>query len=137
MPSNREKGLAFQREIKKFLEGRDWIVHNCTIGSRWQKNRDIFGADLIARQWDTVFGVTRLLWIQATLDSHLQRKVDGFKKYFKDTMRGEELHIWMKTKGNEIKIKRVIILFREISIQDYGKIIKGKFYPSGRPNHVL
>lgn len=147
MASKREKGLAFQRWIKKFLEGRDWIVHNQTPTGRMikikgktiyvsQKN-DIMGSDLIARQWDTVYGFTRLIWIQATLDSNVQKRVDEFRKYFKSTMYHEDLQIWMKTKSGEINIKRVIILDTEVSVQDYGKIIRGKFYQSERPNNVI
>jgi len=147
MPSKREKGLIFQRWIKKWLEERGWIVHNQTPCGRMIKikNRpifisfrnDIMGADLIARQWDAVYGVNRLLWIQATLDSNVQKRVDEFKKYFKDTMQGEELQIWLKTQKGEINIKKVIILGEDTSVQDVAKIIRGKiYYPKGVNNAI-
>lgn len=142
--TKREKGLAFQRWAKKFLEERGWIVRNFTSipkkirkrnpkTGQWEEfwvyqNQDCFGADLIARQFDKVFDTTRLHWIQVSLDPGVQKRVEEFKKYFQSTFAGEQLQIWIKVKPGEVNIKRVVIANREAHVHDLGKIIRGKFY---------
>ena len=146
--TKREKGLAFQRWIKKWMEGRGWTVHNqVPMGTaiKVRDNRtifvsqrnDIFGADLIARQFDYGFGIGTVHWIQATLDSNIKRKVDEFKKYFKNTLEGESLQIWVKTKKGGVNIKEVVIFNKKASVRDIGKIVRGKIYYSERPNSVV
>ena len=147
MATKREKGLAFQRWIKKWMEGRGWTVHNQVPMGKLVKaggksfyisyRNDIFGADLIARQFDYVFGIGRLFWIQATLDSNIKKKVEGFKKHFKNTLEGESLQIWVKNKKGEVNIKEVVICNKKTSVRDIGKIVRGKIYYSERPNSVL
>jgi len=137
--SARTKGLAFQRWIKDFLEERGWHVHNQApcgriITKRDRKtgklikfytsiHNDIMGCDLIARKKG------RLLWIQATLDTNIQRKLDELQLHFDALLEGESLQIWQKTKkGGEVNIKACRLENGEISAQDGGRIIRRKFY---------
>lgn len=62
--TRREKALEFQGWCARWLRQQDWIVHNLCIGGRWQRNRDVFGADIIAKKKGR--GLT--LWVQATAD---------------------------------------------------------------------
>ena len=87
MPSNRVKGNKFQKEVKEYLEARGWFVYNKAVGSRYEKGRDIFGCDLIAKHHKT----ERTLWIQATSDkaANMKRKLEPIKKVpwsFPDTI---------------------------------------------------
>ena len=153
MQTKREKGLAFQRWITKWMEGRGWTVRNFSSVPKMirRKNpktgrletmfislkQDCFGADLVCRQFDYVFNTGRLYWIQATLDSNIKRKVDEFKKHFKNTLDGESLQIWIKNKKGEINIKEVIVFNKDVSVRDVGKIIRGKIFYTERPNHKI
>lgn len=135
--TKREKGLEFQRWIKAWLEGKGWIVRNFpptakTIYNKKKKKivyisqkNDVWGADLIARKYKM------LIWIQASLDGHIQKRIDEFRKYFKEFGDNEQLQIWIKIKSGLINIKRVD-LEEEAGISpivtDMGKIIQGKFY---------
>lgn len=136
--SKRQTGLEFQNWIKKWLEERGWIVHNQTPVGKMifikgkkifvSQRNDIFGCDLIARK------EKRLLWIQGSLDSHIQKRIEAFEQYFKGLLGNEDLMIWIKTdKGINIKSLYYIYNF-EISESlrdiDIGKIIRRKFYSS-------
>jgi len=151
--TKREKGLAFQRWIKKWMEGRGWNVRNFSSIPKMIKyknpktgqleirfislKQDCFGADLVARQFDYVFNTGRLYWIQATLDSSVTKRIEEFKKHFKNTLDGESLQIWIKNKKGEVNIKEVIIFNKKTSVRDIGKIVRGKLFYSERPNHVV
>lgn len=78
----RAHGMEFQRWIKVWLEQRGWTVHNQPMKPTrimvkgkilWiSRSQDIFGCvDLIARRK----GESRTLWIQATLDTSIGRKI--------------------------------------------------------------
>lgn len=62
MQSPRAIGLQFQRWVKDWLETRGWTIYNKGIGARYEKKRDIFGCDLIAKHPNFIATV----WIQAT-----------------------------------------------------------------------
>jgi hypothetical protein len=65
MSSNRSKGTTFQKVVKEYFEARGWCIYNKAIGSRYEKGRDIFGCDLIAKHHSHDL----TLWIQATSDA--------------------------------------------------------------------
>lgn len=76
--SARRKGSDFQRWITTWLTEKGWFVFNMPIGGRYQKKRDIFGCDIVAKHQK--FNMT--LWIQATAASRpgLKRKTEEMKK---------------------------------------------------------
>ena len=135
------------------MEGRGWNVRNFSSIPKMIKyknpktgqletrfislKQDCFGADLVARQFDYVFNTGRLYWIQATLDSSVTKRIEEFKKHFKNTLDGESLQIWIKNKKGEVNIKEVIIFNKKTSVRDIGKIVRGKLFYSERPNHVV
>jgi hypothetical protein len=137
----RQKGLAFQRWIKSWLEERDWIVHNQTPMGRMIKikakrifisqRNDIFGCDLLALK-----EANRLLFIQATLDSNIKRKVEELQKYFQVKKYPFELdvQIWMKVEKDTINLKTVHFYGLDVKtnflVWDIGKIIRKKFFKS-------
>lgn len=134
----RARGLVFQRWIKKWLEDRGWLVRNFAPVPKaiWDKKKkkliyisvknDVWGSDLIARKEG------RMLWIQASLDAHITKRVEEFEKYFKEFLADEDLMIWIKTdKAINIKILSYMWNFEmkdHMFDIDIGKIIRGKFY---------
>ena len=46
--SRRKSGNWFQNVCQKKLEEEGYVVHNQKPGARYERNRDIFGADLVA-----------------------------------------------------------------------------------------
>ena len=77
MPSARAIGTKFQKWVKDWLEPQGWVVYNKMIGGRYEKKRDIFGCDLIAKHPN----FTATIWIQATADAkaNLKRKTIEIK----------------------------------------------------------
>lgn len=143
--TKREKGLEFQRWIKKWLTDKEWdcvnipskgifITDKKTKKKRYiSLSQDIFACDLIARKtfskqtWD----YTMELWIQATLGPNVARKIEEVAKHPFMTNEMIETHIWIKAKSGLINIKRLHkIGAGEIESEDLGKIIRGKFYAS-------
>jgi len=136
--SLREKGNAYQRWIRDWLQDRDWTVRNFPMTSRpilipdekrpgekkmvWlPQNNDVFGCDLIARK-----GLL-ILWIQSSLDEHIARRLETFLKYFKAIGSREYLMIWIKREKWH-SIKKVSIGTTGLMIvEDLGKIQAGKF----------
>ena len=116
MTTKREKGLEFQRWIKKWLEERDWIIHN-------QRN-DIYGCDLIAKKSDR-----KTLWIQATLDSGISRKIDELQK-FSWNLDVDDIQVWLKRKDGKIDIFAITKawLVHDMEHELIGHIIRRKFY---------
>jgi len=108
--SKRNKGLEFQRWVKKFFERRGWTVHNETMKPIWIREKktgeqkwvsgrnDIFGCiDLIAKKEHR-----GTIWIQATMDTHLERR----KKELERVPWGEAdvVMIFMKRKNAEVRM---------------------------------
>lgn len=137
--SPREKGNAYQVWIRDWLEERGWTVRNFPVISRppimipdkehpgrmkeiWlRQDNDVFGSDLIAMK-----GKVRL-WIQASLDEHIARRVAEFAKYFESLGPYEILMIWIKREKWH-SLKRVYITVAVAAIiEDIGKIQVGKF----------
>lgn len=146
MPTKREKGNAFQRWVKDWLEERGWLIRNFPMTSRMIKikgkmifvkqNNDVFGCDLIARK------DRRCLWVQATLDSSVTKRQEEFERYLLkfDMLPGEDFLIWMKNEKGEINVKFVFMQANHtkgdhIGIMDIGKIIRRKFYCSEGVNY--
>lgn len=144
--NKRAKGLEFQRWIKKWLEEKDWIVHNqVPVGKLIvvkgkkifiSQRNDIFGCDLIARKDfknNLNFSMVTL-WIQATLDSGITRKVEELKKFPWGRSLGDRVQVWLKTAKGDINIKELVIIFNQdlmksiFEVKDLGKIIRRKFY---------
>jgi len=133
--SKRASGLAFQRWIKAWLEEKGWFVHNQTPAGRMivikgkkifiSQRNDIFGCDLICLKEER-----KLLFIQATLDSNLKRKIDELKKYFsvKKYPYEVDVQVWLKTEKGEINIKQINIFPEREIVVILGKIIRKKFY---------
>ena len=144
--SLREIGNDFQRWIRDWLRDRCWTVHNFPMISRppieipdlknprrkkliWlSQDNDVFGCDLIARKGG------QILWIQSSLDEHIQRRLDTFALYFDEIGPGEDLMLWIK---REKWISVFIIKIqhqqpakgRMLYIAPGGKIIRGKWNP--------
>jgi len=130
MSTKRDKGLGFQRWIQKWLEERGWIVHNETPSAKpiytkkgmvWvSRKTDIFNCvDLIAKK------DYRTLWIQATLDSSIGRKVEKLKNI--PWAPGDEVFIFQKINRTEIVVKRYSP-FRQVA-EEVGRIRNRVFYP--------
>jgi len=137
--SKRQKGLEFQRWIKAWLEEKGWLIHNQTPAGRMivikgkkifiSQRNDIWGTDLLCRK------KYRMLWIQATLDSKVTKRVEAYLSYFKSLFDGEELQIWIKTPKGEINIKQCFWNQGAFLTRDIGKIIRRKFYCSEGINY--
>lgn len=140
--SKREKGNSFQRWIRDYLQKKDWIVRNFPTEMRSLKikdkktgelkdifvprKNDVFGSDLIAMKG------LRIMFIAASLDPHINRRIEEFENYFKVRNSNVILQIWIKTdKGINIKICR--FFNGKLTALDYGKIIRGKFYSPQDP----
>lgn len=139
--SPREKGNAYQVWIRNWLEERGWVVRNFPVISRppimvpdkehpgrmkeiWlRQDNDVFGSDLIAMK-----GKVRL-WIQASLDEHITRRVETLAKYYESLGPYEILMIWIK-RDKWHSLKRVYISGSIMKIEDAGKIQVGKFTPA-------
>ena len=140
--SPREKGNAYQVWIRNWLQERGWTVRNFPVISKppievpdkkhpgrkiliWlHQDNDVFGSDLIAMK-----GKIRI-WIQASLDEHIARRVGEFAKYFKSLGPYEILMIWIKREKWH-SLKKVNIGTRgEMLVADVGKIQAGKFLPA-------
>ena len=88
-------------------------------------DNDVWGSDLVCRKNG------KLLWIQATLDSGVTKRVDEFRKYFHQFLPGEELQLWQKNDKGEINIKQIGLC----TAIEIGKIIRRKFYSSEGMNY--
>ena len=147
--NKRAKGNAFQVWIKAWLEERGWQVLNFPVravpvmgrgGKPLMKNgkmvfrkmdQDVWGADLIAKR---VARGMRRLWIQASEDSGVAKRVEEFKKHWEGgTFNNEYLHLWIKSDNGAINVKEVIPETWEAI--DLGKIIRRKWYPVEGSGH--
>ena len=141
--SLREKGNSFQRWIRDWLCERGWQMRNFPMMSRpmmlpdkkrqgqkklvWlPQDNDVFGCDLIAMKG------SRRLWIQSSLDEHIQRRLDEFAKFWNQVAPTEDLMLWIKREKwisvFMIKIRGMAknkILF----LTPGGKIIRGRWQP--------
>ena len=140
----REKGNDFQCWIRDWLRDRGWTVHNFPMISRppieipdlkkpgrkkliWlSQDNDVFGCDLIAMKG------SRRIWIQSSLDEHIQRRLDEFAKYWTEIAPSEDLMLWIKrekwisvfTIGPRGTRENKILL-----LTPGGKIIRGRWQP--------
>jgi hypothetical protein len=129
--TKRQRGLDFQRWIKNWLEERGWIVHNETPSAKKTKTKegkkiwvsgktDIFNCiDLIAKK------DYRTLWIQATLDSSVGRKIEKLKTV--PWAPNDEVFIFRKVNKEEVVIKRFSPIRQELD--EVGRIRRRVFYP--------
>ena len=137
---NREIGLRFQRWIRKYLIEEGWDCVNIPPRSFpvRPKNKkeplkfvslrnDIFGCDLIARK-KTAVGFKEL-WIQATTDSHVDRKLKKIAEHpLPFSSEVVDTQIW-------VKAEKVVNIFQvtqdekgELKADLIAKIIRGKKY---------
>jgi len=124
MKSTRAKGNAFQDWVATWLQEQGYDVWNQhTVVYRTPKKTwvtlaaDIFGCDVIAMKTGE-----KPLWIQATLHSAVQKRLDELKKYSwpLDYVR---VQLWLK-KDKHITVKE----FDGEELRNYGKIIRRKLY---------
>lgn len=135
--SKREKGMEFQRRIRRWLMERGWdcvnipprgilITDKKTKQKRFISLRnDIFGCDLIARKAFTE------LWVQATLDRAVGRKIEELKKHLLMDSANIDTQIWIKVESGKINILEVHKVEghpEPLQYREIGKIIRGKFY---------
>jgi len=121
----RQRGRAFELWIRDWLKARGYAVHVCgrkTVmigpGKLITKGDDIFGCDLVCMKPDE-----KPLFIQATLDSSVQKRLDELKKYPWD-LNFTQVQLWQKTKNGDINVK----LFTGETFRDIGKIIRKNFF---------
>jgi len=131
MKSNkRSKGMDFQRWVKKFFEKRGWTVHNETMKPIWVKEKktgqqkwvsqrnDIFGCiDLIAKRENR-----ETIWIQATMDSHLERREKELEKVPWNV--GEIVLVFLKRKSGGVDV--FVYRGKEEGLELVGKIKRGE-----------
>ncbi|MCK5127950.1 MAG: hypothetical protein KAR42_16955 [candidate division Zixibacteria bacterium] len=141
--STREKGNDFQRWIRDWLLDRSWTVRNFPMNSRpmnlpdpdrpgrmklvWlPQDNDVFGCDLVAMKGK------RRLWIQSSLDEHIQRRLDEFAKYWNQFALGEDLMLWIK-REKWISVFEIAIRGmgknKVLFLSPGGKIIRGRWQP--------
>lgn len=131
MKSTRQKGSQFQNWCATWLEEQGYSVHNQKTvakpiktqkhGLIWVSQRnDIFACDLIA-----IKSGERPLFIQATLHSAIQKRLDELKKY-SWPLKYVDVEVWQK-RDKVINLKR----FDGKELIDYGKIIRRKLYIEG------
>jgi len=132
MTSTRQKGNAFQDWVSTWLQEQGYDVRNQkTVAHRLKGGywvslaADIFGCDIIAIKKDE-----KPLFIQATLHSAVQKRLDELKKYSwpLDYVR---VQLWMK-KDKQITVKE----FDGERLVDYAKVIRRKLYIERRAESV-
>lgn len=125
MKSTRQKGNQFQHWCAAWLEEQGYdvynqktVVHHTKSGTWVTLAADIFGCDIVAIKTGE-----KPLFIQATLHSGVQKRLDELKKYPwpLDYVR---VQLWQK-RGNVVNIKEL----DGQQLLDYKKIIKRKLYP--------
>lgn len=127
MTSTHAKGTQFQNWCEKWLQENGWTVHNQKSTSRTVKTprgmiwvsgkQDLLGADIIAFKKDT-----KVLFIQCTLHTAVQKRLDEFLKY-PWPLEHAVPQVWQK-RESEVNIK----VFDGVQLNDYGKIIRRKSY---------
>jgi len=124
LKSTRQKGNAFQDWCAAWLQEQGYDVRNQkTVAHRLKGGywvslaADVFGCDIIAIRKDE-----KPLFIQATLHSAVQKRLDELKKYSwpLDYVR---VQVWQK-RDKEVNIKS----FDGAQLIDVGKIIRRKLY---------
>lgn len=114
MTNTRTKGRTFEKQCKKYLEDKGWSVHLCGRvamfvgpGKMITKGDDIFGADLVATKF-----LYRTLFIQCTLDKHIQKRKEEFDKYGFERRHNRFL-LWQK---NGKKIEEYLYCGKELGL---------------------
>ena len=147
--TDRERGMEFQRWVKRWLEQRGWDVVNVPprgimIQDKRTKARkfvslrnDIFGCDLVARKVWTLekdgHDHFKEIWIQATMGYRPGKKLEQVSAHpvpriYPGTNVQIETQIWMKVESTQINIKRVTVEEGTTALEDLGKIMRGTFY---------
>jgi len=124
LKSTRQKGNQFQDFCAAWLEEQGYDVRNQkTVAHRLKGGywvslaADIFGCDIIA-----IKSAEKPLFIQATLHSAVQKRLDELKKY-SWPLEYVKVQVWQK-KDKVVNLKR----FDGENLIDYGKIIRRKLY---------
>lgn len=122
--TTREKGNRFQDWCETWLEeqgydvdNRKTVVHHTKSGKWITLAADTFGCDLIC-----IKSGEKPLFIQATLHSAVQKRLDELKKY-SWPLDYVIVQVWQK-KGTAINIKQ----FDGELLHNYAKIIRRKLY---------
>lgn len=122
--STRQKGNQFQDWVSTWLQEQGYDVRNQkTVAHRLKSGiwvslaADIFGCDIIA-----IKKGEKPLFIQATLHSAVQKRLDELKKY-SWPLDYVIVEVWQK-KDKQVNIKR----FDGEELRDYAKILRRKLY---------
>jgi hypothetical protein len=125
--NKRARDNRFQDWICAWLGARGWQTHNQKPASRmirvkggrlvWvSKRQDIFGCiDIIALRPEE-----KPLYIQATLDAHVGRKLNDIKAV-RWPLEYLRVQLWMKMRRDTISVRE----FDGEKLEETGKIIKG------------
>lgn len=140
--NTRKKGNDFQRRCAEYLRAWGWEVRNFPVtvqpifvkGKRIFASRpiDIWGSDMVARKdRPSTLNIDsqifpRLLWVQASLDGAVKKRVDEFMRLITTPLPGEEFQIWLASPTGSINVKKID--FGEGTAIDLGKIIKGSWF---------
>jgi len=107
--TRRKSGNWFQNICQKILEGEGYVVHNQNQGTRFQRTRDVFGADLVA-----LHPRKKIRFIQASQATNILSRLKEYLVYpFPDAH--TEIELWTlaqdkkrivqrRLEGDELKI---------------------------------
>lgn len=131
MPSARSIGTKFQKWVKDWLEPQGWMVYNKMIGGRYEKKRDIFGCDLIAKHPN--FGAT--VWIQATADSaaNIKRKTVEIRTVPWKIPKIDRVFVFIKRESKRVDVLefKTLATGGAYTTVKIGHIVNGTWYSRG------
>lgn len=124
--AERKKGLDYQAKVAAWLEARGWRVINLPIGGRWQKVRDVFGVDIIAKKQ----GRTVTLWIQATADPKASWKRKAVSMQLVPwAWRTDRVYIFLRRHSNDWEVRQLTPSGNLIAA---GRVLLGTWLSAGR-----
>lgn len=126
--STRAKGRAFETWCRDRLVEQGWAVHLCGRkammigpGRLITAGNDIFGSDLVA-----IKPGQRTLFVQATMDSSVKKRLDETLSYPWD-LKYQQVQLWQKKADGSV----IVQLYTGAGFAEVGRFIRGKFYLKG------